>query len=224
MSFKAFEKKFDSLFSAIGHYMKEVFGDHSIESKVSGTLTLLTPAVVALVNLTGGPGASAIVNAGLSQFKADYATLCAVTQGSFPAPGGNAASTVQGLIESLKQNLTAILTDVGVKNSQHASSISSYATFFLNEAEAILSELGGGSTTAKIPPVTQMPSPAGTASSATAAAPIPAVLPTAAAASAPASVPAPDPAVTATNDLPAATENPTVLPASVHQAKVDPLI
>lgn len=233
MSFKIVEKKFDSFFSAVAHFLKEVFGDQSVESKVNGTLTLLTPAVIALVNLAGGSSASALVNAGLSQFKADYATLCAVTQGSFPAPGGNAASTVKGLIESLKGNLSAILTDAGIKNSQHSASISSYATFFFNEAEAILTELEGQDAlpVAKIPPVTQMPSPAGIATNATAAAPIPAVLPAVAAASAPApAAPILGAETMAADDLapeaeaPPATEAPVVLSAGVHQAQVKPLI
>lgn len=141
MSFKTAEKKFDSFFSAFGHYLKELFGDQTIEARVSGTLTLLTPAVVELVNLAGGPGASALVSAGISQFKSDYATLCAITQSSFPASGGSAASVVKGLIGSLKENLTAILADTGVKNSANKDRISGYATFFMNEAEAILSEL-----------------------------------------------------------------------------------
>lgn len=170
--FKTAEKKFDSFFSAIGHYMKEVFGDSSVEAKVNGTLTLLTPAVVELVNLIGGPGASAIVTAGISQFKADYATLCAVTQGSFPAPGGNAAGVVKGLLGSLQQNLTAILADSGVKNSANKDKISGYATFFLNEAEAIVEEIEAAEVpatkAAQASPasVAQMPTPASSAPSA----------------------------------------------------------
>ena len=219
--FKTAEKKFDSFFSAFGHYLKEVFGDQNVEAKVSGTLTLLTPAVVALVNLAGGPGASAIVQAGISQFKADYATLCAVTQGSFPAPGGNAAVTVKGLIESLSQNLQAILADAGVKNSQHSAQISSYATFFLNEAEAILTELEGTNAPAKVAPaVAQMPSPSSTAAGTQAAL---------------AATPAETAAdlqkigidATATEEgieVEVPSETPVVLPASVHQAEVKPLI
>lgn len=213
--FKTAEKKFDSFFSAIGHYMKEVFGDSSVEAKVNGTLTLLTPAVVELVNLIGGPGASAIVTAGISQFKADYATLCAVTQGSFPAPGGNAAGVVKGLLGSLQQNLTAILADSGVKNSANKDKISGYATFFLNEAEAIVEEIEAAevpATKAAPAPVAQMPTP-GAAQ-------------TAAQTNAPATQP--DPTLTAANDAPAAAvqDATAAAPAPGHTgvAAVKPLI
>ena len=210
--FKTAEKKFDSFFSAIGHYMKEVFGDSTVEAKVNGTLTLLTPAVVELVNLAGGPGASAIVTAGIAQFKADYATLCAVTQGSFPAPGGNAASIVKGLITSLHDNLSAILSDSGVKNSANKDKISGYATFFLNEANAILDEIEAAPVpkAASAPAVAQMPTPT--------AAPAPQQR-----------TPQADPALTAANDAPvAATQEDATAAAPaaghVNVASVKPMI
>ena len=241
--FKTAEKKFASFFSAVGHYMKEVFGDQSVEAKVSGTLTLLTPAVVELVNLAGGPGASALVTAGIAQFKADYATLCAITQGSFPAPGGSAASIVKGLIGSLQQNLTAILADAGVKNSEHKDRISGYATFFLNEADAILEEIEAAPAPKAAPaPVAQMPTP--TAAPApqqptpqadptlTAAndAPAAATMPTPTAAPAPQQpTPQADPTLTAANDAPAAAtqEDATAAapaPGHVNVASVKPMI
>jgi hypothetical protein len=150
--------KFATVFEAIGHYLKELFGDQSEESKVNAGLAVVTPIVTALVELLGGPGASAAVTAGLAQLKSDYATLCAVVQGATPLPGDGGASFVNALAASLEDNLNAILADVGVKNSQSFGKANGYATFFLSEVKAIASDFV--STTPALPQPVVPPPPA----------------------------------------------------------------
>jgi len=150
---------FSSFFKTVGHFLEEVFGNTNVEAKVNATLNLLTPAAVALANLAGGAEAGPLVTAAVSQFQADYATLCSIVQGSFPAPGTNAAGILKGIITSLQQNVGVFLKDAGIKNSAHFSEIQTYANFFLNETSAILEEFVSLETGAPAPAAPAAPAP-----------------------------------------------------------------
>lgn len=154
MSLVSVEKKFDSYFSAVGHFLKELFGNASVEKTVNATLPLITNTILALIEVLT-PGASPAVQAGIAQLQADYSSLCAIVQGAFPAPGSSATVILQQILASLSNNLNAILQDVGVKNSISFDKISAFAKFLLNEFSAILAEVSG----TPAPPQPVLPQP-----------------------------------------------------------------
>lgn len=160
--------KFLTVFEALGHYLKEIFGDSTTESHINAGIAVVTPIVSAVVELAGGPGASAAVVAGIAQLKSDYATLCAVVQGTVDVPNGT--FFVSALVSSLSDNLSAILSDVGIKNGANFNKISAYVQFFLSEVKAIASQFAAQR------PATALPQPVAPAAAPTAPAPVPPVL------------------------------------------------
>lgn len=128
---------FKTFFGKIGSVLEKFFGSSSTEQKVQGALTLVGAALVTVVGLTAGPAASAEVSNILKIVQTDYATFCSVVQQGTPAPGSTLAVAAKLSLDSLKANLTAILSDAGVKNSANAAKIESEVATIVNELEAI---------------------------------------------------------------------------------------
>src|ERR1700685_58577 len=126
-----------SFFEAIGKEIEAVFGSTTTSQKIQGAVTLIGAAVVTVTNLIAGPAASALVSGILKQIQADYATIATVVQQSTPTSTTTAITAVQLATASLKANLTALLTDAGVKSAASFTAIQNEATTILNEIEAI---------------------------------------------------------------------------------------
>jgi hypothetical protein len=128
---------FKSFFEKVGSVLEKFFGSSSTEQKIQGALTVVGAAIVTITSLAAGPAASAAVSGIIKMVQTDYATFCAVVQQGTPVPGSTAATAATTALNSLKANLTALLSDAGVKNSANATKIADEVTTIVNELEAI---------------------------------------------------------------------------------------
>jgi hypothetical protein len=133
----SFLSGFKSFFDKVGSVLEKFFGSSSVEQKIQGALTVVGAAITTISGLAAGPAASAEVSNILKMVQTDYATFCAIVQDGTPAPGSTPATAATTALNSLKTNLTAILTDAGVKNSADATKIQNEVTTIINELEAI---------------------------------------------------------------------------------------
>src|SRR5271154_1333755 len=133
----SFLSGFKSFFSSIGSFLEKFFGSASTEQKINGALTVVGAAIVTITGLAGGPAASAVASNVLKMIQTDYATFCAVVQQGTSAPGSTLATAATTALDSLKANLTALLTEVGVKDPANATKVQNEVTTIINELEEI---------------------------------------------------------------------------------------
>ena len=132
---------FKSFFEKAGAELEKLFGGKaSFEQKVQSVIAYVAPLVNTIVALAD-PAISPIVNGVISTVQSDLATISTVvTQGTAPA-GSPAAQTATTALNSIKSNLSGLLTDVGVKNSASFTKIEAIANTIIGEIEAILGSM-----------------------------------------------------------------------------------
>jgi hypothetical protein len=130
-----------SVFEKVGAEIEKLFGGSaSVEQKVQATITFVAPLVNTVVVLAD-PAIAPTVAKVISTVQADLALVSTVVQGATPAPGSSAATTATTALNSVKTNLSELLTDSGVKNSANFSKISAAVNLIIAEVEAVLSGL-----------------------------------------------------------------------------------
>jgi len=130
-----------SVFEKAGAEIEKLFGGSaSVEQKVQATITFVAPLVNTVVVLAD-PAIAPTVAKVISTVQADLALVSTVVQGATPAPGSSAATTATTALNSVKTNLSELLTDSGVKNSANFSKISAAVNLIIAEVEAVLSGL-----------------------------------------------------------------------------------
>jgi hypothetical protein len=146
-----------TFFDSVGAWIKKIFGSTTLQQNVKATLNILTPVVVEVVSLAAGPVAGTAAETILADIQTDFGTVSALVQGAAVASGTSAIGGLNAAIASLKQNLGALLADVGVKNSEHYATIETDVNFFLNEITAIESALASGQPQPLTPAVSTQP-------------------------------------------------------------------
>ena len=114
----------------------------------SSTLTLMSPAIVLLVGLYGGPAASSAASSILSAAQTDMATLAATLQDANAANG----ATVTTVLNSLQTNLQSLLEALKVEDPASVSEATQLVNMLITDIEAMAKEipesLSGTTTTA----------------------------------------------------------------------------
>lgn len=135
-----------SFFETVGSFIKKIFGSTTVQQTIRGTMAVLTPVIVEIVQLALGPVAGTAAEDILSQIQSDYGTLAAIVSGATSNSSTSTITTINNLVASLKSNLAALLSDAGVKNSAHFATIQQNVDFFLNEIGAVETALGLSAT------------------------------------------------------------------------------
>jgi hypothetical protein len=137
---------------------KRLFGSTSWEKTASAVITYCGPLLTELVQLSAGGPAAALVQGLQNTLQSDLATVSAVVTGATSTPSGSALQTALNALNSIKANLSGLLTAADVKNSTNAATITGIADTLLGEVEAILEN--APSLTAAAPAVKAAAAPA----------------------------------------------------------------
>ena len=130
-----------SVFEKIGAEIEKLFGGTaSVEQKVQAAITFVAPLVNTVVVLAD-PAIAPTVAKVISTVQADLALVSTVVQEATPVPGSSAATTATTSLNSVKTNLSELLTDSGVKNSANFTKISAAVNLIVGEVEAVLAGL-----------------------------------------------------------------------------------
>jgi hypothetical protein len=137
----SFLGSFKTFFEKVGAEIEKLFGKAGLEQKIQAVITYAAPIVETIVTLADPPIAP-LVNSVISIVQADLATVSAVVQGATPTPGSTTSQTITTALNSIKSNLSGLLTDAGVKNSTNFSKISAAVNLIIGEVDAVLTNLG----------------------------------------------------------------------------------
>jgi hypothetical protein len=130
-----------TFFEKVGAEIEKLFGGPtSLAQQVQAVITYVAPLVNTIVVLAD-PAIAPLVAGVIAIVQADLATVSVVVQGATPTPGSTVAQTLTTALGSIKNNLSGLLTDAGVKNSANFAKISSIASLVMAEADAILAKL-----------------------------------------------------------------------------------
>jgi hypothetical protein len=167
-----------SFFHKIGSEIEKWFGSATTEQKIMGSMNIVGPFLQTIVTLAGGAKAGAEVSSVLSQIKADFGTVSAIVQQGTAAAGTPLAQSLTTAASSIQANLGAVLTDAGIKNSQHFTTIQTTSNLVIQELEAIVGEFASMAP-APSAPTPQAPAPTPISSGNVTTSPAPAAIPAA---------------------------------------------
>ena len=131
-----------SFFSSVKSFFHKLFGSlPSWEKSASSTLTLLAPLTEEIVALAAGEPAAAQVQSVIGEVQKDMATVAAVTSGAAGAPSATSYQTATTALNSIKSNLSGLLSAGHIKNADTLSKVTGIVNTVVGEVEAILSEI-----------------------------------------------------------------------------------
>lgn len=114
----------------------EKLGGSTFEQKVQTVATVCAALLETAVGLAD-PALAPAVDAIVKDVQSDFAAVSAVAASA--TAGGTTAPTVTSILTGTQQNLSALLTSAGVKNSAKTNELSSIITTVINEITAIKS-------------------------------------------------------------------------------------
>ena len=118
--------------------LKKIFGSTSWEQTATSVLTYVGPLVQTLVTLAAGGPAGALVGAAVATAKSDLGIAAAVVSGATSTPAANDVALFVNAMNSVKANLTGILSAAEVKNSGKQSEITNAVNLIVGELDACL--------------------------------------------------------------------------------------
>jgi hypothetical protein len=131
-----------TFFSKVWDEMEKLFTNGATyEKAIQSVITYAAPIVETIVGLAAGGPAAALVTRVISTVQSDMATVSVVVQQGTVAPGSTAATTCEAALNSIKTNLTSLLTAAEVKNSAKAADITNAVNLIVGEVDAALSGL-----------------------------------------------------------------------------------
>lgn len=131
-----------SFFASVKSFFHKLFGSlPSWEKSASSTLTLLAPLTEELLALVAGEPAAAEATSIIAEVQKDMATIAAVTSGAAGAPSASSYQTATTALNSIKSNLSGLLTAGHVKNPETLAKVTGVANTIIGEVEAILAEI-----------------------------------------------------------------------------------
>lgn len=131
--------------------LKELFGSSSWEKTASATLTYIGPALQLLLTLAAGPQVAAIVGGVIAKAQAGLATIGAVVNGATSTPAPNAVAAAVAAANSIRANLTGLLSVAEIKNSTRSAEITAVVNEIVGELDEFVSN--APSTVAAAAPV-----------------------------------------------------------------------
>ena len=131
-----------SFFASVKSFFHKLFGSlPSWEKSASSTLAFAAPLVEEIVALSAGEPAAAEVQSIVSEVQKDMATVATVVSGAAGEPSATSYQTATTALNSIKTNLTGLLTAGHVKNPDTLAKVTGITNTIIGEAEAILSEM-----------------------------------------------------------------------------------
>jgi hypothetical protein len=125
-----------SIFGNVEHFFEKLFGSKATwERTASVALTVAAPLTEEVVQLALGTPAETVVKNVIAQVQNDMAAAATLAAS---ATGVNTKQKVTNLLNGINQNLSTLLADVDVKNSQTALKLSTAITTLTGELSAII--------------------------------------------------------------------------------------
>jgi hypothetical protein len=128
-----------TFFEKIGHDLKEIFTSTTWEQKTLAAIAYSEPFLVGMLDLVD-PTIAPLVSSVLAAVTSDLGTVKNVVSQGTVAPGSSAATEVVSALNSVKSNLSSLLTDADVKNSANVAKITAAVNLVNGEVDAILDE------------------------------------------------------------------------------------
>jgi hypothetical protein len=126
-------------FETIGHALKKVFGSTTWETQAIATISYAEPIVIGILGFVD-PLAVPLVTGILTAIVSSLNTVKSIVQqGTVPA-GSPAALKVTTELNSVKDNLSALLADAHIKNSEKIAQITAAVGIVNGEVDAILGQ------------------------------------------------------------------------------------
>jgi len=139
-----------TFFAKVEAEAKKLFGSTTWEKTVTSVVTYTAPIAETLIGLAAGQPAEALVAEGVTILKSDLATVSAVVSGATTTPSATGLATVVSALNSIKTNLSGLLTAAEVKNSKTSSAITSTVNLIVGEMDAALANVPSASVAAPV--------------------------------------------------------------------------
>jgi hypothetical protein len=144
MSLGTFFKKVEQ---ALFRFLK----NPSWEQKADGVITYVAPVLEEVIVLTLGTPAETVAAAVISRVQSGLATVSAILLEAQVTPGTSVAKTVTIALNSVKDNLTGLLTAAEVKNTTKSTQITSTVNMLVGEIDALLGSMPTSTSTPAAP-------------------------------------------------------------------------
>jgi hypothetical protein len=116
--------------------LKKIFGSSTWEQTAISVLTYAGPILQTVVALAAGGPAEALVAAAIATAKSDLGVAAAIVNGVTSTPAPNEVALFVNSMNSIKSNLTGLLTAAEVKNSGKQAEITSAVNLIVDEIDA----------------------------------------------------------------------------------------
>lgn len=132
---------FKSFFDKVGNEIEKLFGGKaSLEQKIQATITYVAPVLNTIVGLAD-PAVEPLVSKVISTVQSDLATVSTVVQGATVAPGSTDEQRLVAALNSIRTNLSGMLTAAEVKNTSKFNEIEAATNLVIGEVEAAAGSL-----------------------------------------------------------------------------------
>lgn len=127
-----------SFFGGIENFFKKLFGSTNWEKTASTTLALIAPLTEEIVAEAAGEPAEAEVQSIVTQAQSDLALVSGIVSDAKGVASPTLVQTAVDTLESVKSNLSGLLTAGHIKDPAKLSKISGITKTIIGEVEAIL--------------------------------------------------------------------------------------
>lgn len=133
-----------SFFSAIDNFFKKIDADlakalgeaQTWAPRIASDIALITPILTGVLTLVEGAPVATLVNGVITQVLSDVSAVNAVA-----TTAGGSQATALSLLNSIKTNLSTLLSSADVKNSTLTAKLTDAITSVITEVDAMVAAL-----------------------------------------------------------------------------------
>lgn len=156
-----------SFFKSVGSEIEKLFKtvvSATFEQKAIAAVSYAAPLIEEIAQLVGGTPAESIVAAIVAKLQSSVATISLIAKNGAVAAGSSAAATITTAVDDINENMSAILSNINVKNLATATQIEGVANLITGEFNALMAGMTGTTTPtpAQVAPTTPVAAPAAT--------------------------------------------------------------